>query len=279
GKDSNPWKEPQTSTHSVPELLRMALKGTEDPTLMQAFEAQVLKRATSVFKDADHKHTQAAANVVRLKSNLEQARANEKSAALALAQGERAKKSAAEALALAEGISMQGADPSARPKFAVSWDRELDGIEELECEAAERAILRMIRSDLEGLATLMTTNEAEAEVTAMLANSQEVQSFADRFNKQRKVQQAQLAGEEHDQEFTDAAERLPQPKRESQLKALAEQNADTKGSSLGKGKGTSATAGKGDGAQVAKAQAARANEGCEWALAKSHLQAQSALSE
>eukprot|EP00959_Pyramimonas_sp_CCMP1952_P011180 234108-Pyramimonas_sp.AAC.1 len=48
----------------------------------------------------------------------------------------------------------------------------------------------MIRSDLEGLATLMTTNEAEAEVTAMLANSQEVQSFADRFNKQRKVQQA-----------------------------------------------------------------------------------------
>ncbi|CAK0907576.1 unnamed protein product [Prorocentrum cordatum] len=75
----------------VAELLRMAVKGTQDADLRQVLEAQVkrlggtattapagpaeaLKKAVGLFKDAEHKHTQAAAQVVRLEASLAQAR-------------------------------------------------------------------------------------------------------------------------------------------------------------------------------------------------------------
>ena len=90
------------------------------------------------WKDADHKHAQAAGNVVRLQASLDQAVQREQAAALILAQAERAERAATEAMArakelglAAEGDSNADSDKDkASPKFTSSWDHELpDGLE------------------------------------------------------------------------------------------------------------------------------------------------------
>ncbi|CAK0886259.1 unnamed protein product, partial [Prorocentrum cordatum] len=86
------------------ELAKLQATGTSE-VIVSGMEAEAVRRATGAWRDADHKHSQAVAAVVRLQDNLATAVEKEVQAAKILAQAEKAKRAATEALARAEGIS------------------------------------------------------------------------------------------------------------------------------------------------------------------------------
>ncbi|CAK0851601.1 unnamed protein product [Prorocentrum cordatum] len=293
GKDTSNDGSSQVS------LLRLTIQNTEDQqmkkTLQARFDqlppptasvltdashaaAEAVRRAVSVWRDADHKRSQEVGNVVRLQQALTTAQEKAAAAGLVLAQAARAKTQAMAAMAAAEGLApaaAAGRPGAASPKF--------------ELKEAERTDVRKLQADLTALPALLSTKESE--VNSMLSTAAEVRAAVqNRMAKKRRVVEGEAGNDEaaapatapaaaptsggadasskgdgvsqavdteDDEKLREAAEKLTEDKREAPEKLLEEQKQNA-AQPIGKGKGTQPpTTSKGEpgagGAKPAKA--------------------------
>jgi hypothetical protein len=111
---------------SVHELLLQAIAATKKPKLQSDLHAHLdklgeentsvnqkssvseeFRRADGCWRGAEHRHQQAVAHVVRLRSNLAAAKEKERAAARALAEAAGVQLKAAQAIAKAEGVQVE----------------------------------------------------------------------------------------------------------------------------------------------------------------------------
>ncbi|CAK0807309.1 unnamed protein product, partial [Prorocentrum cordatum] len=172
------------------ELSKLLAKGPE--TTAPGGEAEAVRRANGAWRDADTKHSQAVAAVVRLQDSLAIAIDKEVQAAQVLAQAEKAKRAAVEALARVEGImssSVTAKDASpvveGTPSFRISWNEALfQGLDDLECEDEEREQLRLVHTQLQELQA--TLSAKEADIQAMLEKAAVVRKEVEERNKKKR---------------------------------------------------------------------------------------------
>ena len=115
------------------------------------------------WKDCNHKHDQAVANVRRLRAALGVAEEKEQLAARSLASAEIGKKQAAQALAKAAGLT-PSAEGGPTPAFEVKWDGSLfDDLDQVDVEESERVQLRNIKAELEKTKTTLEAKNSEVQ--------------------------------------------------------------------------------------------------------------------
>eukprot|EP00959_Pyramimonas_sp_CCMP1952_P356904 7473364-Pyramimonas_sp.AAC.1 len=145
-----PWRAgaedaPPQPPSSVAGHMAAALAASDDPELKKILQAKIeelkaapaaraapppseavmVSKAEGVWKDCNHKHDQAVANVRRLRAALQVAEEEEQLAARSLASAEIGKRQAAQALARAAGLQPAPEESGPKPAFEVTWDDEL----------------------------------------------------------------------------------------------------------------------------------------------------------
>eukprot|EP00959_Pyramimonas_sp_CCMP1952_P116578 2436437-Pyramimonas_sp.AAC.1 len=114
-----------------------------------------VKRADSALRDAQAKHDQAIAQVMKLRENLQRAESKEADAALVPAKAEAAKKLAITTLAKESGLLTSDAAAATSPTkdgsgaggviFHLRWDEDFfKNLDQYECEESEKIELKAL---------------------------------------------------------------------------------------------------------------------------------------
>ncbi|CAK0828689.1 unnamed protein product [Prorocentrum cordatum] len=165
------------------------------PAVQVQTPEETLRRAAGEWKNANMRHDQAVAQVIKCRSALAKAEEKEMQMAKELAAAELSKKVAVRALAVAAGVS-QEAQPGAAgpgkdgtPSWTLTWDEAFfSKLEEYECEPQEREELRKLEGELRSARESITSKGSQVEEgkQKMAAMQQEITM---RMAKKRRAEQ------------------------------------------------------------------------------------------